>query len=246
MDITVATLIYKSPAYLDFVLNSLRNHPSKNHNVQYLVVCNDATEEVIECAKNWEAISTSSLMEHTLEPVKVVVHENGNPDDWWLDRVYNAWNRCLIECETEAICFVNSDMAFTDGWLDSLARYDLDKYVPTSMLVESERMPSLPGLISKNFGQTLGSFQREEFEAFAKEVSEEDAAVVGVGAYMPSLFKKDILYRAGGWRKNWNGIPGDRITFGILENKLGMIRVMVKDSIAYHFQRGESTECGDV
>lgn len=235
MNITVATLIYKSPAYLDFVMNSLMNHSSNKHNVECLIVSNDATDEVIEAANTWGELTN----------VRHIEHRNGNPDDWWLDRVYNAWNRCLIECETEAICFVNSDMAFTDGWLDNLAKYDLDKYIPTSRLVESERMPSLPGLISKNFGQTLASFQREEFEAFAKEVAEEDAAVVGAGAYMPSLFKKETLYKAGGWRKNWNNIPGDRITFGILENKLGMTRVMVKDSIAYHFQRGESVECGD-
>ncbi len=242
MNITVATLIYKSPAYLDFVMESLLRHHSKKHDVRYLIVCNDATEEVIIKASEY-----SSELSKNYDPnIRIVTHTSLNPDGWWLDRVYDAWNRCLIECETEAICFVNSDMAFTDGWLDNLARYDLDKYVPTSLLVESERMPSLPGLISKNFGQTLGSFQREEFEAFAKEVSEEDTAVAGVGAYMPSLFKKDVLYRAGGWRKNWNNIPGDRITFGILENKLGMTRVMVKDSIAYHFQRGESTECGDV
>jgi len=237
MNITVATLIYKSPAYLDFVMTSLFEHHSIEHDVQYLIVCNDATEEVVEHAE-WYAKSAEFK-------VKAVDHRNGNPDDWWIQNVYNAWNRCLIECETEAICFVNSDMAFTDGWLDNLAKYDLDKYIPTSRLVESERMPSLPGLISKNFGQTLASFQREDFEAFAKE-KEEDSAAPGVGAYMPSLLKKETLYKAGGWRKNWNGIPGDRITFSILEKKLGMQRVMVNDSIAYHFQRGESAEVGDL
>jgi len=242
MNITVATLIYKSPEYLDFVMKSLLEHPSREHDVKYLIVCNDATEEVIIAASYW-----SSYLSKNYEPeIRIVTHTSPDPNAWWLDRVYGAWNRCLIECDTEAICFVNSDMAFTDGWLDNLAKYDLDKYVPTSMLIESERMPSLPGLISKNFGQTLGSFKREEFETFAKEVSEEDAAIVGVGAYMPSLFKKDILYRAGGWRKNWNNIPGDKITFRILEQKFGMYNVMVKDSIAYHFQRGESTECGDI
>jgi hypothetical protein len=202
-------------------------------------MCNDATDEVIIEASKW----ASELSKNYSPKIRVITHDNLDQDAWWLDRVYNAWNRCLIECETEAICFVNSDMAFTDGWLDNLAKHDLNKYIPTSRLVESERMPSLPGLVSKNFGQTLASFQKDEFESFAKEISGE-GAVAGVGAYMPSLFKKETLYRAGGWRKNWNNIPGDRITFGILE-KMGLQRIMVNDSIAYHFQRGESIECGD-
>jgi hypothetical protein len=236
MNITVATLIYKSTAYLDFVMSSLFEHHSTKHDVQYLIVCNDAIEEVVEHAE-WYAKSG-------VHKVKTVDHRNGNPDDWWIQNVYNAWNRCLIECDTEAICFVNSDMAFTDGWLDNLAKHDLDRFIPTSRLVESERMPSLAGLISKNFEQTLASFKKNEFETFAKEVSE-NGVTEGVGAYMPSLFKMDTLYRAGGWRKNWNNIPGDRITFDILARQ-GLKRVMVRDSIAYHFQRGESAEVGDL
>jgi len=239
MNITVATLIYKSPAYLDFVMKSLLEHPSKEHDVSYLIVCNDATDEVIIKASEY----ASELTKNYEPNIKVVSHENNDPEEWWIQNVYNAWNRCLIECETEAICFVNSDMAFTDGWLDNLAKHDLDRYIPTSRLVESERMPSLPGLVSKNFGQTLATFQREEFESFAQEISTEDC-ITGVGAYMPSLFKKETLYRAGGWRKNWQGIPGDRITFDILA-RMGLQHVMVNDSIAYHFQRGESVECGD-
>jgi hypothetical protein len=218
-------------------MKSLFEYHSKLHNVNYLIVCNDATEEVIEHA-NW--YSKSNLFK-----IRAVDHKSDSPDEWWIQRVYGAWNRCLIECETDHICFVNSDMAFTDGWLDRLAEYDLDKFIPTSRLVESERMPSLSGLISKNFGQTLGSFKKEEFETFAKEISE-SGYLPNVGAYMPSLFKVKNLYSAGGWKNNWNGIPGDRITFSILQNKLGMKHIMVKDSIAYHFQRGESVESGDI
>jgi len=240
MRITVATLIYKSPAYLDFVMKSLLAYHSTEHEVEYLIMCNDATEEVIIESSKW----VSEISKDYSPKIRVISHFNLDQNAWWLDRVYNAWNRCLIECETEAICFVNSDMAFTAGWLDNLAKYDLGKYIPTSRLVESERMPSLPGLVSKNFGQTLATFQKEEFESFAEEISEE-GSVVGVGAYMPSLFAKEILYRAGGWRKNWNNIPGDRITFDILA-KMGLERIMVNDSIAYHFQRGESAEVGDL
>ncbi|TFH25724.1 glycosyltransferase family 2 protein, partial [Candidatus Bathyarchaeota archaeon] len=214
MNITVAMLIYKSPAYLDFVVNSLIEHPSKDHNVNYLIVCNDATVDVILQAEKWSRHPG----------VRHVVHENENPEDWWIQNVYNAWNRCLAETKTEAICFVNSDMAFTDEWLDALAFYDLDKFIPTSKLVESGRMPSLPGLISKNFGQTLDDFNRKEFESFARGISR-PAVQFSCGAYMPSLFKTSTLKNIGGWRKNTGapggGIitPGDRITFGLLKDQ---------------------------
>jgi len=241
MKITVATLIYKSPAYLDFVMESLLEHHSENHDVQYLIVCNDATKEVLIAASRW-----SSYLSHNYDPkIKIVVHKNANPDDWWIQNVYNAWNRCLLECETEAICFVNSDMAFTDGWLDALAKYDLLTYIPTSRLVESGRMPSLPGLISKDFGQTLVTFKKKEFEEFAR-VQITPHAWGNKGAYMPSLFNTQRLRDAGGWQKNKGNWPGDKITYAILAKKFGMQHLMVGDSIAYHFQRGESAEAGDL
>ena len=231
MDITVATLIYKSTKYLDFIMNSLIDTESKVHNVQYLIICNDATDEVKAAAEEWS--------HHP--KVHFVVHENENKDDWWIQNVYNAWNRCLSECETTHICFVNSDMYFSDGWLDALARQNLSRHIPTSRLVESERMPSLPGLISKNFGQTLKTFQPEAFKSYANDVKE-PGYTIGVGAYMPSLFVADNLRMVGGWSKNYGNIPGDKITFAKLYKYLGLRNIMVKDSIAYHFQRGESED----
>ena len=239
MKITIALLIYKSTAYLDFVMDSLLDHPSENYDVEYLIVCNDATNEVILHAEKWARFPD----------VRYVIHENSNPDDWWIQNVYDAWNRCLSECRTEAICFVNSDMAFTDGWLDSLACYSLSEYIPTSRLVESERMPSLPGLISKNFGQTLATFDKVAFEAYAEEAAE-PVARARIGAFMPSLFKTSTLRAIGGWQKNVGRpgqpiTPGDQITFGLLKEK-GLTQICVHHSLVYHFQRGESAEVGDL
>lgn len=241
MEITVALLIYKSSDYLDFVMESLLSHTSKNHNVRYLIVCNDATDEVIIKASEYASELTKNYNPH----IKVVTHNNPNPDDWWIQNVYNAWNRCLNECDTDYICFVNSDMAFTEGWLDNLAKYDTMQFIPTSRLVESGRMPSLPGLISRNFGQSIREFDREGFERFAEEQKRE-GAMTWVGAYMPSLFKVDTLKSIGGWSKNIGNTPGDQITFKKLFQRYGLKHVMVLDSIAYHLQRGESAETGDL
>lgn len=237
MDITVATLIYRSTEYLDFVMNSLLEHSSEIHNVKYLIVANDATPEVLEYLKQ-EKFNN--------DKVRHVVHDNPDKNDWWIQNVYNAWNRCLAECDTPYICFVNSDMAFSPGWLDALARYDLGRYIPTSRLVESGRMPSLPGLLSLNYGQTLKSFQKDEFEKTAANLKLIPGFTPNVGAYMPSLFETETLKSIGGWRKNMGNIPGDRITFATLLSRFGMTPIMVHDSIVYHFQRGESAETGDL
>jgi len=235
-DVTVALLIYKSKKYLDFVIESLRRHESSVYNVEYLIVANDATEEVKHCARCYES-----------EDVKVVIHENDNPDDWWIQNVYEAWNVCLKEAETPAVCFVNSDMAFSRGWLDNLMKYDLEKYIPTSWLVESGRLRSLTGLLSRDFGKLIDSFDVGGFERFVADVTCDDYES-GVGAYMPSVFLKEVLESVGGWDKNktvaGKVIPGDNITFGKLAD-LGFERIMVKDSIVYHFQRGESIESGE-
>jgi len=241
MDITVALLIYRSPEYLDFVMESLLSHPSKEHNVQYLIVCNDATDDVIIKASEY----ASELSKDYSPPINVVSHRNDNPNDWWIQNVYNAWNRCIKECETDYICFVNSDMAFTEGWLDNLAKYDTKMYIPTSRLIESGRMPSLPGLISRNFGQSIRAFDRKGFEDFA-EGEKRPGMMQNMGAYMPSLFKVDTLKSIGGWSKNEGNHPGDQITFARLYQKFGMKHIMVMDSMAYHLQRGESAETGDL
>lgn len=241
MDVTVALLIYRSPAYLDFVMKSLLETHSKEHNVRYLIVCNDATEEVIIKASEY----ASELSKNYEPQIDVVTHTNLDPNAWWIQNVYEAWNRCLSECKTPYICFVNSDMAFTEGWLDNLAKYSTSQFIPTSRLVESGRMPSLPGLISRNFGQSIRTFDKGAFEQFAAEQSRV-GFMQGMGAYMPSLFDVSILRSVGGWSKNQGNMPGDQITFRKLHKKFGLKHIMVLDSIAYHLQRGESAETGDL
>jgi hypothetical protein len=239
--ITIATLIYANPDYLEFVLSSLDSHVNVLCDIEYLVVANDPWPTVLNYLDSDRWIKFRDSLS---KPLKLVIHNNPDINAWWLDRVYSAWGVCLEHCKTPLIYFVNSDMAFCNHYLDNLLYYDMDRYVPTTRLVESERLPSLPGLISKNFGQTLSTFRKDEFEAFASSISSR-VAHTNIGAFMPSLHDVNKLRSIGGWEKNINGVPGDQITFARYRN-IGITPIMVCDSLAFHFQLGEKTESGDI
>lgn len=246
MKITIGLLIYASPAYLENCLLSLDSHTNDGIEQDYLVVANDAWPNVMEYLNSEDYAQFCANLNN---PVKTVVHNNVPLDPYWIQNVYGGWNRVLNECTNDYIAFVNSDMLFTDNWLSELAKYPLhgfNRTIPTSRLVEGGRMPSLPGLISKNFGQSLAELDIKGFEEYANLVKEKDLFSVGAGAFMPSLFKTDVLRSIGGWHKNQNGIPGDQITMHLLNKNLGMKRIMCHDSIVYHWQRGESAEVGDL
>lgn len=246
MKITVGMLIYANPAYLINCLKSLDAHPNEGIEQDYLVVANDPWPAVYEYLKSKEYDSFCKSLKGN---VKTVIHHNEPLDPYWIQNVYGGWNRVLSECTNDYIAFVNSDMLFTDNWLSELAKYpkyDYNKIIPTSRLVEGGRMPSLPGLISKNFGQSLAELDVDGFEKYAKEISESRSFTWDIGAFMPSLFKADVLRSIGGWHKNQNGVPGDQITMFLLNRNLGMRRIMCHDSIVYHWQRGESAESGDL
>lgn len=246
MKITIGMLIYASPAYLENCLTSLDSHPNEGIEQDYLVVANDPWLNMLEYLNSDKYKEFCAKLKN---PVRTIIHNNEPLDPYWIQNVYSAWNRVLSECINDYIVFVNSDMLFTNNWLTNLAKYPLNgfyKTIPTSRLVEGGRMPSLPGLISKNFGQSLGELDVQRFEEYAKSIEEKDLFTVDVGAFMPSLFRADNLRAIGGWHKNQNGVPGDQITAHLLKRNFGMRRIMCHDSIVYHWQRGESAESNDL
>jgi hypothetical protein len=181
------------------------------------------------------------------------IFRNQDPNEYYINRVYKAWNKAGSTSSAEYICFVNSDMAFSPNWLKNLIKHLTPNRILTSRLVESGKMPSGTHGISKYFGNTPQSYDERAFLEFAEQISND--ATSPSGLYMPLLIQKDLFTKSGGYP------PGNIYTDGIgtcngpvvksgdayyfednLKINFGTSHCTVFDSIVYHFQEGELDE----
>jgi len=238
-NIEIISLIFKSVEYLDFIIEQLRSvHcQTPGWDVGVRIVANDATPEVLDALRR-------SGINHTS-------YNDPHPDAYYLNRVYRAWNFAGRTSAYDNICFVNSDGAFSEGWLSNMLKHHDGVNIPCSMFYESGKMPSgWPGL-TKDFGRSPAQFKGVDWEAFAKSV-QEDRFVEG-GLYMPYAMTKKRFLESGGYPEGnvytdgvgtQSGIPnliatGDQFFFNHLKTAFGMKHITVMDSLYYHIQEGE-------
>ena len=98
---TLVTLVYRSLRWLDFVMEGVDS--SKNDTrYRWCVVSNDGTPEV----RN--------------DPRIDVDFQNEDPSEFYINRVYRAWNAGVEAARTPWVVMLNSDMYPSDWWLDEL------------------------------------------------------------------------------------------------------------------------------
>ncbi len=240
LKVSVVCLIYKSPGYAKFVHESFNRHTGGGRrpmygNVEFTFVANDPTDRLVEFLR-------SAGMNHT-------VFRNPDPAEHYMNRVYRAWNHggmAAAETKSDVVVFVNSDMAFTTGWLDGLLRRLDEKTVVTSRLVESGKLRSGMHGIEKNFGTTHSEFDDAAFQKFAKKISRDKARPGGL--FMPCALYADTFRRSGGYPVGNRTEPdgtvtsGDAIFFNETLKAMGVSHVTAFDSIVYHVQEGEKDE----
>ena len=164
-----------------------------------------------------------------------------------MSTIYKAWNYGVSKAKGEIIVMVNSDMLFTKDWLENLLKNLKKDWVVTSRLVESGKLRStLPHTISKDFGRTIDTLDRESFMMFAESIKEDKIAKLGT--FMPVAIHKDTFDKSGGYplgnvaNNDGTVTSGDFIYFYQTLANLGLTHYTVFDSIVYHFQEGESDE----
>ena len=234
-NVEVIALIYKSPIYLRFIIEQLKAYAhAPGWDVGIRIVANDATRDVLD------ALEVSG--------VPFSVYTDPQPQAYYINRVYRAWNFGGRTSNYDNICFVNSDSAFSEGWLANILKHHDGINIPCSMFYESGKMLSgWPGL-TKDFGRHPDAFRRAEWEAFAKSVSQ-DTQVEG-GLYMPYIMTKERFVESGGYPEGniyHNGIgtlghlimSGDKWFFEHLKFDFSMRHITVMDSLFYHIQEGE-------
>jgi hypothetical protein len=229
--VTVATLIYKSPDWLRFTLEQL-SLAENDCKVSVLVVGNDANTRVMEALPRL----------HGDFDFEYVDHRNIDPYAYNMGRVYAAHNRCMQEARTQDVILINSDMSYADHWADELlAMRDEFPCVPTSLLIESGRVPSgLPTYV-RDFGRHWSTFDRAGFLARAEQIRDGTGRRMAGGLFMPVLFRKSEFFAAGGYeiQERDHVLASDAKLFQKFENEMKLPHVTAVRSVVYHCQRGE-------
>ena len=235
--VTIVGMIYKSVSYLDFMLRGLKEYclDSKQYDVNYLIVANDATAEVLQKLKR--------------DNINHVVYEDPKSNDYYMNRTYRAWNFGGKSASGEIIVFINSDMAFTPLWLENNLRHLSPSTIPCSLLVESGKLRSGQYAISKDFGRHPSSFQEKNFLEYAESIKKSSVSLGGL--FMPcSFYKKDFVdsggYPEGNIYEKGVGAYGSKYLQSgddyFFNNNTIMRKkkhITVFDSIVYHIQEGE-------
>jgi len=224
--VSVVCLVYQSTGYINFIWNSFKKYTK---GAKIFFIANDATQEV----KNY-------LKENNLPHL---IFENEDKSEYYLNRIYRAWNFGGLKAPGDIIVFVNSDMAFSENWLKNLLKNLKKDRIVCSRLVESGKMLSGKHGVSKNFGQTYKEYQDSEFQKYTKKISKPELCKGGL--FMPCAIYKNLFIKSKGYpignRKESDGseTSGDYIFFYEKLKPMGVEHFTVFDSIVYHIQEGE-------
>jgi hypothetical protein len=208
---------------------------------EFFFVANDATEEVLNY------LHDNDIPHYELN------NTAEQQADWYVNNVYRAYNFAATKARGDILVMINSDMAFSLGWLDNLWKsYDGSNCV-CSRLVESGKFPSGLYGIEKNLGRNYNSYQEDLFQNFARFIA--IPRVENGGLFMPLLIRKQHFEMVGGYPEGqvvigsdiynpviakWGEacISGDTVIMQKL-NDHGIVHQTDFNSIVYHFQWGE-------
>jgi hypothetical protein len=235
--VTIIGMIYKSTKYLNFMVDQFTRYcDSFKYDVKHLIIANDANEKVLTALRQGQ--------------IPFVEYNDKNINDYYLNRIYRAWNFGGNYAQSDIIIFVNSDMAFTKNWIDSLLEFMTPETIPCSRLVESGKLSSGQYAISNNFGQNVESFDELKFLLYANAIKEHIARFGGL--FMPCAFYKEDFVKSGGYPEGNIYVGGagkintpfvksgdDFFFHDTLKHKY---HITVFDSIVYHIQEGELDE----
>jgi hypothetical protein len=235
--IEIIALIFKSVDYLELIYNELKSDKCKldGWEIGVRIVANDATEPILNRLKELD--------------IPYTIYNDPKPNDYYLNRVYRCWNHGGETSEYENICFVNSDMVFSEGWLENLLKHHDGINIPTSRLVESGKMRSGTHGVSHNCGRTATSINYHVWNNLVSQIKVNE--VHDGGLYMPCVFDKKRFIESGmypegniyadgiGTTNGFVTLSGDVYFFKKLEDEFGMKHITVFDSLVYHIQEGE-------
>ena len=244
--VTLVCLIYSGIDWLEFAYGELLllQKEFEQGEVEILFCANDASQEVLDFLKH--------------NNIPHIEFNNPDPNEYYISRVYRAYNFATSAAESEYCLLVNSDMAYTPGFLTKiLLQRDKDSFV-VAKLVESGTLKPGPLAVKRNFGKTLQRFRRKAFYKYA--LRKEEPGFAEGGLFMPLLVSREAFLNLGGFpegnitpdslasylqserfeiaKPGEHCVSGDEALFKKAKLK-GIKHVTSLRSIAYHFQEGE-------
>jgi len=237
---SIACLVYKSVEWLKFVYDQVFMYTDMTDK-EFFFVANDANKAVL------------SYLRDNYIPHYVFENTPQQQTEWYVNKVYRAYNFAASKAQGDFIVFINSDMAFTPSWLENLWRAYNGENCVTSRLVESGKLRSGQYGVEKDFGREVSSYQEEAFQKYARDLTE--SKLLDGGLFMPLLIRKEHFERVGGYpegqvvvgsdiyhpviaQRGEACISGDTVLMMKLKDA-GIKHQTAFDSLAYHFQWGE-------
>ncbi|MDQ7092671.1 glycosyltransferase [Desulfosporosinus sp. PR] len=237
---SIICLVYKSVEWLKFVYEQVFKYTDMSDK-EFFFVANDANSAVLK------------YLEDNYIPHYVFENTPEQQKEWYVNNVYRAYNFAVSKAQGDFVVLINTDMAFSPGWFDSLWQAYNGENCVASRLVESGKLRSGQYGVEKDFGRDYASYQEREFQRFARDLSEQK--LLDGGLFMPILIRKEHFEKVGGYpegqvllgsdlyrpviaKRGETCISGDTVLSMKLQ-AMGIKHQTAFDSLVYHFQWGE-------
>jgi hypothetical protein len=246
--VSIVSLIYQSASLADWVCGSVRKFTPmlERGDAEFFFVANDPHPGLLRHlrGKGYPYVVNVNRRYSDQE-----LFELGYAGPEHMSRVYRGYNEGVRRAQGDYVVLVNSDNYFSPDWLENLLKYSDRSRVISSTLVERHHpeFSVFPGALHGEFGSTPATFNEAGFLEFTSRVKK--TGLEEGGAYMPSLFHRDVALEAGLYPPgNIAGSSPDHVVrYGDEEFfdrllALGVRHFTALDSISYHLKEGERAD----
>jgi len=252
LKVSIISLIYQSSALADWVHDSVHKFTPMidRGEAEFFFVANDPTPGLVAHLRR-RGYPHSINVNRRYSDEELFAQGYGAPE--YMSRVYRGYNEGMRAAGGDYVVLINSDNYFSPDWLENLLKYSDRSRVISSTLIEREHpvFSVFPGAVHGEFGDSPETFDEAAFLSFAATIRR--TGLKAAGAYMPTLFHRDIAIQAGlypcgniaGARFDDVARYGDEAFFDVLKS-LGLGHYTALDSIAYHLKEGERDDCSGV
>lgn len=248
-NVTIISLIYCSPEYaIGLYKRLIEVTPAlKSGEAEFYFVANNANQKTLDAIRFHQI----PYMEFNPPVLSDLEHEKlGFAKPEYIGRVYAAYNYGIKKSKTPLVVLINSDMVFSENWLENLIKLDDGESIVSCTLVE-RRHPKFgvfPGAIEANFGSSFRNLDWGKWKEFSRNYIQMEIPISSGGPYMPALFHKSwfeeySFYPEGNIRiheKPYSEVSmyGDEYLFSTFQ-RFGIRHISASSSLCYHFKEGE-------